>query len=136
MAASASNRRNNSRRSNRAAEVEVATVDEAEVQAPVEQTEVPVTEEVQEEVPAPQQLTTIANVFNNAPAPAPQVEVQDEPEVVVERTHRDARVNATWSLYYGGRRYDFVAGQVYNLPLEVFNYLRNSGNLLPLKQDY
>ena len=75
-------------------------------------------------------------MFNNAPAPAPQVEVQDEPEVVIERTHRDARVNSTWSLYYGGRRYDFVAGQVYNLPLEVFNYLRNSGNLLPLKQDY
>ncbi len=58
---------------------------------------------------------------------APEV-VEEEP-VIVTPTTKKARVKGTWTQYYGGRLFNFVDGQSYELPLEVFEYLKDNGNI-------
>ena len=55
-----------------------------------------------------------------APAPAP---------VIVSPTTKSAKVKGTWTMYYGTSRWDFVDGRRYDLPLDLFEYLRKNGNI-------
>ena len=58
------------------------------------------------------------------------VEPEPEPEpVVVAPTTKNAKVKGTWTMYYGTGRWNFVDGQRYDLPIELFNYLRKNGNI-------
>jgi hypothetical protein len=57
-----------------------------------------------------------------APAPAP------EPTIVAPTT-KNAKVKGTWTMYYAGKRWDFVDGQRYDLTMDLFNYLKGSGNI-------
>lgn len=61
------------------------------------------------------------------------VEVQEVQEVVapvvVAPTHRSVRVKGTWTMYFGAQRYDFVDGQRYELPTDLFLYLKERGNI-------
>jgi hypothetical protein len=65
-------------------------------------------------------------------AAIPQAEEEDvslpEP-VVVTPTHRRARVKGTWTMFYGDQMFDFIDGQTYTLPTELFDYLRTRGNI-------
>lgn len=60
----------------------------------------------------------------------PVVEVlqQVEPVIVAPTTQR-ARVKGTWTMYYGGSTYDFVDGQYTDIPTDLFEYLRQRGNI-------
>lgn len=49
--------------------------------------------------------------------------------IVVGKATKKARVKGTWHMVYGTFTEDFVDGQVYELPFEVFNYLRARGNI-------
>lgn len=91
--------------------------------------------DVEPEAPTSPNLTTMSSIFTQPVQQAAPAVVEEEP-VVVQRTTKKARVNNTWSLYYGGVRYDFVAGQTYEVPAEIHAYLLNSGNLLPLDNRY
>ena len=55
-----------------------------------------------------------------APAPAP---------TIVAPTTKNAKIKGTWTMYYGTSRWDFVDGHRYDLPLDLFNYLKKSGNI-------
>lgn len=54
------------------------------------------------------------------------VPVQPEPTIVAPLTKR-ARVKGTWTQYYANRKYDFVDGEYYDLPTDLFDYLRQRG---------
>jgi hypothetical protein len=60
-------------------------------------------------------------------APTPEV-VQEEPTIVAPAT-KNARVKGTWTMYYGTGRWDFVDGHRYDLPLDLFQYLKAAGNI-------
>lgn len=52
--------------------------------------------------------------------PAPQV---------LQPSTKNAKIKGTWIFHYGGEKYDFVDGYRYDLPLEVFEYLKRAGNI-------
>jgi hypothetical protein len=58
------------------------------------------------------------------PEPLPVVEA-----VTAEPATKSARVKGTWTMYWGTLVFDFVDGERYELPLDLFNYLRNAGNI-------
>jgi hypothetical protein len=53
----------------------------------------------------------------------PAAAVVEDDEIIVQPTTKNARVKGTWTQYYGTEQYDFVDGQRYDLPLDLFNYL-------------
>lgn len=55
-------------------------------------------------------------------------EVVEDTIVVEPETHR-ARVKGTWRMYFAGQPYDFADGEYYDLPQDLYNYLRGSGNI-------
>lgn len=59
-----------------------------------------------------------------APAPAPK----PEPTIVAPTT-KNAKIKGTWTMFWGTQRWDFIDGHRYDLPLDLFAYLRKSGNI-------
>ena len=57
-----------------------------------------------------------------APAPKP------EPTIVAPTT-KNAKIKGTWTMYWGTGRWDFVDGHRYDIPLDLFNYLKKAGNI-------
>ena len=57
-----------------------------------------------------------------APAPAPQ-------PTTVSPTTKNAKIKGTWTMYYGTGKWDFVDGHRYDLPLDLYEYLRKNGNI-------
>ena len=57
-----------------------------------------------------------------APAPAPQ-------PTIVSPTTKNAKIKGTWTMYYGTGKWDFVDGHRYDLPLDLYEYLRKNGNI-------
>lgn len=57
------------------------------------------------------------------------VPVSTPAPVIVSPTTKNAKVKGTWTMYYGTSRWDFVDGRRYDLPLDLFEYLRNNGNI-------
>lgn len=57
--------------------------------------------------------------------------VVDEPVVVMTKDPDvvSARVKGTWKMFWGRDSYSFVDGKRYQLPRDLFNYLKNSGNI-------
>jgi len=58
----------------------------------------------------------------------PVAEVVAETVTVEAETQR-ARVKGTWRMYFGGQPYDFTDGESYDLPPDLYDYLRGSGNI-------
>lgn len=52
-----------------------------------------------------------------------------DPAVIVQPTTKRARVKGTWTMYFGAKRYDFVDGISYDLPPDLYTYLRTRGNI-------
>jgi len=63
-----------------------------------------------------------------APAPVEEVEVAEEPITVSPATIR-ARVKGTWRMSFNGQPWDFVDGQHYDLPPDLYRYLRGHENI-------
>lgn len=78
---------------------------------------------------ATKNTTKIAEVLieedavEEAPAPEPVK------ETVVSPTTKNAKVKGTWTMFYGTSRWDFVDGHRYDLPMDLYNYLRRAGNI-------
>lgn len=60
-----------------------------------------------------------------------QTVVVDEPVVVLTKNSDliSARVKGTWKMFWGRDSYSFVDGKRYQLPRDLFNYLKKSGNI-------
>ena len=70
-----------------------------------------------------------ANVVTEAPAVAePEAEVVEE-ATIVEPAARRGRVKGTWRMHFAGQTYDFVDGENYELPQDLYDYLRGMGNI-------
>ena len=59
-----------------------------------------------------------------AEAPAPKAA-----PTIVSPTTKNAKIKGTWTMFWGSQRWDFIDGHRYDLPLDLFNYLRSSGNI-------
>lgn len=57
------------------------------------------------------------------------IELEDDAPVVLRPATKSVRVKGTWTFYFGHDVYDFVDGHHYDLPLDVFDYLRRAGNI-------
>lgn len=57
--------------------------------------------------------------------------IVDEPVTVVnsDSDFVTAKVKGTWVMFWGSQKFNFTDGQRYKLPKDLFNYLRNSGNI-------
>jgi hypothetical protein len=58
----------------------------------------------------------------------------DETEVAIpvpekESGFKQARIKGTWTMYWGGDMYNFVDGKTFNIPQELFDHLKNYGNI-------
>ena len=79
---------------------------------------------------ATNKTTQIAEAFVEAeeaveaPAPAPAPE-----PTIVSATTKNAKIKGTWTMHWGKDKWDFIDGHRYDLPLDLFNYLRKSGNI-------
>ena len=47
----------------------------------------------------------------------------------MEPATKRARVKGTWRMYFAGQPYDFADGEYYELPSDLYDYLRGSGNI-------
>ena len=55
-----------------------------------------------------------------------------EAEVLGAETRSDqisARVKGSWTMFWGKTTWNFVDGQRYKLPRDLFDYLKRSGNI-------
>lgn len=57
-----------------------------------------------------------------APAPTP------EPTIVAPTT-KNAKIKGTWTMFWGASKWDFIDGHRYDLPVDLYAYLRKSGNI-------
>lgn len=71
-------------------------------------------------VVTPEEEVEVAYVPQNSPAPEPQV---------LQPAMKNAKIKGTWTFFYGSDKYDFVDGQRYDIPLDVFEYLKRAGNI-------
>lgn len=62
-------------------------------------------------------------------AEQPKVVVQEQEPQIVTPTTRSARVKGTWVLQWGPDKFNFVDGRRYELPLDLFEYLKSRGNI-------
>lgn len=58
----------------------------------------------------------------SAPTPEP------EPTIVAPTT-KNAKIKGTWTMFWGTTKWDFIDGHRYDLPVDLFAYLRKSGNI-------
>lgn len=56
----------------------------------------------------------------------PAVEVQP---LEVQADQVSGRVKGTWLMFWGTNSYDFKDGVRYNLPRDLYDYLKKSGNI-------
>lgn len=40
-----------------------------------------------------------------------------------------ARINGTWTMYWGNKVYNFEDGKTYSIPSDLFNHLKAHGNI-------
>ena len=61
--------------------------------------------------------------------PAFAIEEEDTSYTVVGSATKSVRVKGTWTMFYGPDRWDFIDGQRYELPFDLFEYLKSRGNI-------
>lgn len=73
-------------------------------------------------------IETVEETTVEETVPAP-VEQTTPVVVTAQPTTKSVRVKGTWTMYWGTEVWDFVDGERYDLPVDLFNYLRNAGNI-------
>lgn len=67
--------------------------------------------------------------------PEEEVVVVEEPTVVETvvapgpAATKKGRVKGTWTMYWGQQSFDFVDGNTYTLPVDLYNHLKVHGNI-------
>lgn len=70
--------------------------------------------------------TKKANIFAEPVEAEEAIEVQP---TVVTADMISARVKGTWVMFWGTQSFNFEDGVRYNIPQDLYNYLRKSGNI-------
>ena len=55
------------------------------------------------------------------------LDFHEQDAIIVGKATKRARVKGTWNMVYGAWNFDFVDGQFYELPFELFTYLKQRG---------
>ena len=80
----------------------------------------------------PANLTTTSDMFS-APAEEVVEETVDVAEPVVDApgaaSTKKARVHGSWRMYWGTTAFDFEDGKTYVLPMDLYEYLKSTGNI-------
>jgi hypothetical protein len=76
----------------------------------------------------PRTATIVSQDDQQEASYAPSLTPAPEP-IVLQLATKNVKIKGTWTFYYGGEKYDFVDGYRYDLPMEVFEYLKRSGNI-------
>lgn len=42
---------------------------------------------------------------------------------------KKARIKGTWLMFWGGAKYDFEDGKTFNIPADLYEYLKAHGNI-------
>jgi len=61
-------------------------------------------------------------------------EPEAAPVMVAVPTTKSAKIKGTWTMHWGAgehglRKFDFVDGNRYEIPIDLFDYLKRSGNI-------
>ena len=75
---------------------------------------------------ATKKANQFAEVVETTEEETPAVEVQP---LVVNSDTIQARVKGTWTMFWGQQVFNFEDGSRYTIPRDLYNYLRNSGNI-------
>jgi hypothetical protein len=62
-------------------------------------------------------------------APAAQAPVATVEVVVPQPSTKSVRIKGTWTMTWGSSVWDFVDGQRYDIPWDLFEYLKSHGNV-------
>jgi hypothetical protein len=75
---------------------------------------------------ATKKANQFAEVVETTEEETPAVEVQP---LEVNSDSIQARVKGTWTMFWGQQVFNFEDGTRYTIPRDLYNYLRNSGNI-------
>ncbi len=75
---------------------------------------------------ATKKANQFAEVVETTEEETPAVEVQP---LEVNSDNVQARVKGTWTMFWGHQVFNFEDGTRYTIPRDLYNYLRNSGNI-------
>ena len=75
---------------------------------------------------ATKKANQFAEVVETTEEDTPAVEVQP---LEVNSDTIQARVKGTWTMFWGQQVFNFEDGTRYTIPRDLYNYLRNSGNI-------
>ena len=73
--------------------------------------------------------TKKANQFAEAVDTAPEEAVVEVQPLEVASDQVSARVKGTWTMFWGQLVFNFEDGTRYTIPRDLYNYLKNSGNI-------
>lgn len=76
-----------------------------------------------------EELTTVeeaAEEISNLPAAEEVVSIT---VVTPQPSTKSVRVKGTWTMFWGSSMWDFVDGNRYDLPWDLFEYLKSHGNI-------
>jgi len=75
---------------------------------------------------ATKKASQFAEVVETTEEETPAVEVQP---LEVNSDNIQARVKGTWTMFWGQQVFNFEDGNRYTIPRDLYNYLKNSGNI-------
>ncbi len=75
---------------------------------------------------ATKKASQFAEVVETTEEETPAVEVQP---LEVNSNTIQARVKGTWTMFWGQQVFNFEDGTRYTIPRDLYNYLKNSGNI-------
>jgi hypothetical protein len=75
---------------------------------------------------ATKKASQFAEVVETTEEETPAVEVQP---LEVNSDNIQARVKGTWTMFWGQQVFNFEDGTRYTIPRDLYNYLKNSGNI-------
>lgn len=75
------------------------------------------------------EAVTVTEEVEETAAAAPEETAPAVQPVTVQPTTKSARVKGTWTMYWGTLVFDFVDGERYDIPVDLFEYLKQHSNI-------
>jgi len=78
---------------------------------------------------ATNKTTQIAEVLIEEEVEEAKAPVSSPEPTIVAPTTKNAKIKGTWTMFWGKQKWDFIDGHRYDLPLDLYDYLRKAGNI-------
>lgn len=80
-------------------------------------------------MPTNKPTTKIAEVLIDEDEVIEDYAPSNTPAIIVSNPTKNAKVKGTWTMYFGAQKWNFVDGRRYDLPPDLYEYLRKNGNI-------